>query len=135
MSGGRVSMADVIRSQEAFIETLIAQNDRLATMHAEALAALTESRRPSASESVEIARAGVGGNPTVAKVSVVVQDGETLTEATDRAMIEYERMANRYPLPNGLTHAAPLQEPGPTLREQLEASVHGLRAVPDKEDE
>jgi len=131
----RLSMSDVIQAQEARIDSLTLMVERLTAMHAEALAALTESRRPTASESVELARSGVGGNPTTAKVSVVVQDGETLTEATDRAMIEYERMANRYPLPNGQTHAAPLQEPGPTLREQLEASVHGLRSVPDADGE
>ena|SRR5690242_14256279 len=128
----RLSMSDVIKAQEARIDSLTLMVERLTAMHADTLAALTESRRPSASESVELARSGVGGNPTTAKVSVVVQEGETLADASERARIEYEALCRRFPLPNGLAHPAEL---GPTLREQLEASVHGLRSVPDKEGE
>src|SRR5690348_17387305 len=70
-------MSDVIQAQEARIDSLTLMVERLTAMHAEALAALTESRRPSASESVELARSGVGGNPTTAKVSVVVDRKST----------------------------------------------------------
>lgn len=126
----RITNSDLMRAQEARIDSLTLMVEKLTVMHGEALAALTESRKAGASETVELARSGVGGNPTTAKVSVVVQEGETLSEASERARLEYEALCRRFPLPSGLAHAAEL---GPTLREQLEASVHGLRAVPEEE--
>jgi hypothetical protein len=125
---GRISNADIIRTQEARIDSLTAMLERLTAMHAETLAALTENRKPSAPESVTIKRAGIGDKPTTIDVSAVVQDGETLEDARRRASIEYEKAAARFPLPSGYAHAAPLgdeenpRQP-PTLVEQLEGSV------------
>lgn len=127
---GRISNADLLRAQEARIDSLTLMVERLTTMHAEALAALTENRRPNASETVELSRAGTSGNPTVVKVSVVVQEGETEDDAYRRAAIVYEKAAARYPLPSGYAHAAPLGDEEnprtpPTLVQQLEDSAKG----------
>lgn len=126
----RLSLSDVVAAQEAMIERQAAQLERLTAMHAETLHALTENRRPQASETVELSRAGTSGNPTVVKVSVVVQEGETEDDAYRRAAIVYEKAAARYPLPSGYAHAAPLgdeenpRQP-PTLVKQLEESAKG----------
>jgi hypothetical protein len=136
---GRISNADVIRAQEARIDSLTLLLERLTAMHAETLHALTETlhalteRRstPTASESVTIKRAGIGDKPTTIDVSAVVQEGETLEDARRRASIEYEAACERYPLPNGHPYAAEL---GPDdLEAKLRASVEGLRAVPEPE--
>lgn len=124
----RLSLSDVVQAQEAMIERQAKQLEALTRMHAETLAALTESRRPTASESVTIKRAGIGDKPTTIDVSAVVQEGETLEDARRRASIEYEKAAARFPLPNGYAHAAPLgDEENPrqplTLAEQLEDSL------------
>jgi hypothetical protein len=124
----RLSLSDIVASQEAMIERQAKQLEALTLMHAETLAALTESRRPNASESVTIKRAGIGDKPTTIDVSAVVQEGETLEDARRRASIEYEKACARYPLPSGFAHAAPLgddenpREP-PTLVRQLEDSL------------
>jgi hypothetical protein len=124
----RLSLSDIVASQEAMIERQAKQLEALTLMHAETLAALTESRRPNASESVTIKRAGIGDKPTTIDVSAVVQEGETLEDARRRAAIEYEKACARFPLPNGYAHAAPLgEEDNPrqplTLAEQLEDSL------------
>ena len=124
----RLSLSDIVASQEAMIERQAKQLEALTAMHAETLAQLTERGRPTASESVTIKRAGIGDKPTTIDVSAVVQEGETLEDARRRASIEYEKAAARFPLPNGYAHAAPLgEEDNPrmplTLAEQLEGSV------------
>jgi hypothetical protein len=124
----RLSLSDVVQAQEAMIERQAKQLAALTAMHAETLAALTEHRRPSASETVELSRAGTSGNPTVVKVAVVVQEGETEADAYRRCAIVYEKAAARYPLPNGYAHAAPLGDDEnprmpPTLVENLKGSV------------
>jgi hypothetical protein len=124
----RLSLSDIVAAQEAMIERQAKQLEALTRMHAETLAALTENRRPNASESVTIKRAGIGDKPTTIDVSAVVQEGETLEDARRRASIEYEKAAARFPLPNGYAHAAPLgEEENPrqplTLAEQLEDSL------------
>ena len=125
---GRISNADLLRAQEARIDSLTLMVERLTTMHAETLAALTEHRRPNASESVTIKRAGIGDKPTTIDVSAVVQEGETLEDARRRASIEYEHACARFPLPSGYAHAAPLGDEEnprtpPTLVQELEGSV------------
>jgi hypothetical protein len=100
--------------------------DTLMRMHAETLAALTESKARTASETVEISRSGTSGNATVIKIGAVAQDGEHLDAALVRAGTAFEQAASRYPLPNGLTHPHPLGEgieAAPSLEEQLQASV------------
>jgi hypothetical protein len=128
----RLSLSDVVAAQEAMIERQARQLEALTRMHAETLAALTENRKPTASESVTIKRAGIGDKPTTIDVSAVVQDGETLEDARRRASIEYEAACARYPLPNGYAHAAPLgkeENPRmpPTLVENLRDSVKGKK--------
>lgn len=125
---GRTSMSDILRSQEALIESQRGDIERLIGVVSDVLAALTENRRPNASETVELSRAGTSGNPTVVKVSVVVQEGETEDDAYRRAAIVYEKAAARYPLPSGYAHAAPLGDEEnprtpPTLVQELEGSV------------
>jgi hypothetical protein len=125
---GRTSMSDILRSQEALIEAQRSDIERLIGVVSDVLAALTENRRPNASESVTIKRAGIGDKPTTIDVSAVVQDGETLEDARRRASIEYEHACARFPLPSGYAHAAPLGDEEnprnpPTLVEQLEGSV------------
>lgn len=124
----RLSLSDIVQAQEAMIERQARQIDALTLMHAETLAALTEKRGPSASESVTIKRAGIGDKPTTIDVSAVVQEGETLEDARRRASIEYEKAAARFPLPSGYAHAAPLGEEEnprqpPTLVETLRDSL------------
>lgn len=124
----RLSMSDVLRSQEALIEAQRGDIERLIGVVTDVLAALTESRRPSASETVELSRAGTSGNPTVVKVSCVVQEGETEQDAYERAKAVFERGTARFPLPSGYAHPAPLgdeNEPAmpPTLEQALEGSV------------
>ena len=124
----RLSLSDIVQAQEAMIERQAKQLEALTVMHAETLAALAEHRKPTASESVTIKRAGIGDKPTTIDVSAVVQDGETLEDARRRASIEYEKAAARFPLPNGYAHAAPLgdeenpRQP-PTLVDDLRESV------------
>jgi hypothetical protein len=129
----RRTLSDVNLSQEALIERLRQDNQKLAGMVADVLAALTERRTVTASETVELSRAGTSGNPTMVKVAVVVQDGETLADAEERARLSFEAMCARFPLPSGFAHAHELG-PEPTLREQLEASVHQLKPAPDPEE-
>lgn len=124
----RLSLSDIVAAQEAMIERQAKQLEALTVMHAETLAALTEKRGPSASESVTIKRAGIGDKPTTIDVTAVVQEGETLEDARKRAAIQYEKAAARFPLPNGYAHAAPLGEDEnprqpPTLVKQLEDSL------------
>jgi hypothetical protein len=124
----RLSLSDVVQAQEARIDSLTLLVERLTAMHADTLAALTENRKPTASETVEIARGGTSGNPTTVKVSVVVQEGETVEQARRRAQTEYEAACARFPLPSGFAHPAPLgDENNPkmplSLVEQLEGSV------------
>src|SRR3954451_24546553 len=117
----RLSLSDVVQAQEAMIERQAKQLEALTRMHAETLAALTDKRSPTASESVTIKRAGIGDKPTTIDVSAVVQEGETLEDARRRASHEYEAACARFPLPNGNAHAAEL---GPDdLSEKLRASV------------
>jgi hypothetical protein len=121
-------MSDIVESQEALIEAQRGDIERLIGVVSDVLAALTENRRPNASESVTIKRAGIGDKPTTIDVSAVVQDGETLADARARAQVEYEKAAARFPLPNGYAHAAPLGDEGnprtpPTLEQQLAGSL------------
>ncbi len=112
----RRSLSDIIEAQEAMLEKLLA-------MQAQTLEALTEKSARTASETFKVARSGTGDHSTAIAVEVVPQDGETLADARNRAMVEYEAAAARYPMANGLTHAAPLSSEAPTLAEQLVASA------------
>lgn len=116
----RLTQSDIIRAQEARIDSLTLMVERLTAMHGEALAALTESRKQSAAQTIKLARGATGDHTTGIAVEFVVQEGETETEAVERAQVEYERLAARYPMANGLTHAAPLSS---DLADVLEASA------------
>ena len=131
---GRVTNADVMRSQEAMIERLAGLMERSLEESAAMRSLLAEwITRPqrTATESVELTRAAMGDHSTGIKVSASTQDGESLEAVTARAAAMFESRAKRYPLANGQTHAAEL---GPDdLEEKLRASVEGLKAVPDPE--
>lgn len=99
----RLTQSDIIRAQEARIDSL--------TLLVESFLALERERLDkarTASETFKIARSGTGDHTTSIAVDVVVQDGETLADARNRAAVEYEAACARYPMANGLTHAAPL---------------------------
>jgi hypothetical protein len=100
------TLSEITLAQEALIERQRAQADRLEAMLAAALEALTERRTPT--ESVTIKRTGTGQNPTAVEVTAHTQNGETLHEAGNRARVEYELHAARFPLPSGAAHAAEL---------------------------
>ena len=108
----RLTQSDIIRAQEARIDSLTLMVERLTEMHGEALSALTESRKQSAAQTIKLARGATGDHTTGIAVELVVQDGETEAEASERARVEYERLAARYPMQNGYAHAAPLGEDG-----------------------
>lgn len=67
-------------------------------LHEVTLAALTRSSRPPV-ESVELSRNAKGDAQFT--VSVVTHEGETLKDAADRAMIEFDRLCANYPTPDG----------------------------------
>jgi len=120
---GRISNADIIRAQEARIDSLTLLVESFLALERERLEAERERSRPTASESVKIARSGTGDHTTAVAVEVVPQEGETLQEARARAMVEYEAICARYPMANGHAHAAGLSGEAPTLAEQLERSA------------
>ncbi len=104
----RITNADIIRAQEARIDSLTIMVERLTEMHGEALAALTESRKQTSSETIKLGRAGTSGNPTTVNVDFAKQDDETDDDLANRVRVQYERLATRFPLPSGQTHAAQL---------------------------
>lgn len=125
------TLSEVNRAQEAQIETLLGMVRELTAMQAATLAALTEARKPTAAESVTIKRVGTGEKVTAAEVVAVVQEGETAEQTAARAAEIYERLAARYPLPNGQAHLAELGDGLDDWRATLDGS--GLHAVPDPE--
>lgn len=114
----RVTNADIIRAQEARIDSLTLLVESFLTLERERL-----DKSRTASETVKIARSGTGDHSTAISVEVVRQEGESLANARNRAMVEYEEAARRYPMANGLTHAAPLDSEAPSLAEQLATSA------------
>ena len=115
---GRISNADIIRAQEARIDSLTLLVESFLQLERERL-----DKSRTASESVKIARSGTGDHTTAISVEVVRQEGESLSDARNRAAVEYEAVCARYPMANGMTHAAPLSSEAPTLAEQLQATV------------
>jgi hypothetical protein len=133
---GRITNADVMRSQEAMIERLagIAEQSLAETAKIRELFAefITRPQR-TATETVELTRAAMGDHATGIKITAASQNGETLEDVEARVSAAFERRAMRYTLPDGSTHAAPL---GPDdLEARLRASVEGLRAVPEPNGE
>ena len=126
------SLSDITRSQEAQIETLLGMVRDLIEVQASTLAALTERRSVTASESVTLSRSKLGDKADGIDVTVVPQEGETLEDAVKRGAKLYEASAARYPLPNGEAHAGQL---GESLEDQLRRSIEpqSLKAVPDPE--
>jgi hypothetical protein len=133
---GRLTNADVMRSQEAMIERLAGIVEQsLAESQAvrELLAEWITRPQRTATETVELTRAAMGDHATGIKITAASQNGETLEQVEARVSAAFERRAMRYTLPDGNTHAAPLGED--KLEEQLRATVEGLRAVPEPEAE
>jgi hypothetical protein len=132
----RLSLSDVLASQEALVERLIVELNEERAEARELRRLLTEwISRPqrTATETVELTRAAMGDHATGIKITAASQNGETLEDVEARVSAAFERRAMRYTLPNGSTHAAPL---GPDdLEAKLRASVEGLRAVPEPEGE
>lgn len=122
----RITNADIIRAQEARIESLTLLCERTLTMMGDVLAALTENRNRQASETVKIARTGTGDHSTAIAFEAVVQEGETVEQAAARIGQAFEKAAARYPLASGYAHPAQLGaelEAPPSLAEQLEQSA------------
>jgi hypothetical protein len=132
----RLSLSDVLASQEALVERLIVELNEERAESRELRKLLTEwISRPqrTATETVELTRAAMGDHATGIKITAASQNGETLEDVEARVSAAFERRAMRYTLPDGSTHAAPL---GPDdLEAKLRASVEGLRAVPEPEEE
>jgi len=128
----RRSLSDIIAAQEAQVETLLAMVRDLTAMQAQTLAALTEARKPTASEEIVLSRSKLADKATGVDVKVVPQNGETIQEAAARGTEVFERIAARLPLPTGAAHAAPLGDGLDDWRKTLDASA-GLHAVPDPE--
>lgn len=124
---GRVSNADVIRSMEAQVETLLGMNRELIKTVSAVLEAFTERR--TASETVSIKRMGVGDNVSAVEVNAVVAEGESLKEAAARGSEVYEGLARRYPLKDGHAHTAELGDGLDAWR----ATARGLHSVPEPE--
>lgn len=103
----RLTQSDIIRAQEHRIDSLTLLVEKLVALEKERILA-DERKNRAASETVKIARSGTGDHSTAISVEVVRQEGETLADARERAAVEYEAAAARYPMANGLTHAAPL---------------------------
>jgi hypothetical protein len=131
----RLSLSDVLASQEALVERLIVELNEERAESRELRKLLTEwISRPqrTATETVELTRAAMGDHATGIKITAASQNGETLEDVEARVSAAFERRAMRYTLPDGSTHAAPL---GPDdLEAKLRASVEGLRAVPEPEE-
>jgi hypothetical protein len=102
----RLSLSDVVRTQEAVNESQRKQIADLAAMVGRVLEAFAERRNPT--ESVTVKRTGTGQNPTAVEVNTVTRNGESLHDAAERARVEYELLSARFPLPSGAAHAAPL---------------------------
>jgi hypothetical protein len=132
----RLSLSDVLASQEALVERLIVELNEERGESRELRRLLTEwISRPqrTATETVELTRAAMGDHATGIKITAASQNGETLEDVEARVSAAFERRAMRYTLPDGSTHAAPL---GPDdLEAKLQASVEGLRAVPEPNGE
>lgn len=126
------SLSDITRAQEAQIETLLGMVRDLLAAQAATLAALTERRSVTASESVTFSRSKLGDKANGIDVVVVPQEGETLKDAAIRGGEIFDAGTRRYPLPNGHANAA---ESGESLEDQLRRSIEpqSLKAVPDPE--
>ncbi len=107
----RLTQSDIIRAQEARIDSLTRTVEAFLDVERERIA-VDERKNRSASETVKIARSGTGDHTTAIAVEVVRQEGETLEDARNRASLEYEAACARYPMANGQTHATPLGEDG-----------------------
>lgn len=132
----RLTLSDVLASQEAMIERLIVElrEERAESRELRGLLAewITRPQR-TATETVELTRAAMGNHATGIKITAASQNGETLEQVEARVSAAFERRAMRYTLPDGSTHAAPLGRDN--LEEKLRATVEGLRAVPEPEAE
>jgi hypothetical protein len=118
----RLTQSDIIRAQEARIDSLTLMVEKLTVMIGEVLAALTEDKQPrTASETVGIDRSGTGSNATIIKIGAVAKEDESLDDALARAGAVFEKATARYPLPNGLTHPHPLGKGHESAPEEAKA--------------
>ena len=119
----RVTLAEIVEAQAAQIERLLAMQREQSQLLGAALAALTESRKPNASEEITLSRSKLADKATGVDVKVVPQNGESVTAAALRAAEVFEGLAGRYPLPDGSAHAATLGDGLDAWRETLEKSA------------
>lgn len=127
----RLTLSDIVAAQASQVETLLGMVRDLTAQQTAILSALTEARKPTASEEITLSRSKLADKATGVDVKIVPQDGESVTAAALRAAEVFEGLAGRYPLPDGSAHAATLGDGLDAWRDTLDDS--GLHAVPDPE--
>ncbi len=121
----RLTQSDIIRAQEARIDSLTAVVEAFLKVELERIAA-DERKQRNASESVKLNRGATGDHATGVTIEVVVQEGESVDEAYTRAAEAFEKAAARYPLPSGYAHPWKLDGAtgdGPDTKADLEATL------------